>query len=92
MSQMGWKAAIRSSRPNDASAPTPVIENCEPNFRFGRNGDATGLWIPPRAFVRSHASKPNFHLPEDRTEIQSDLHYQSTETPNATEFSCIKSI
>jgi hypothetical protein len=23
-----------------------------------------------------------FHLPEDRTEIQSDLHYQGTETPN----------
>jgi hypothetical protein len=24
----------------------------------------------------------HFHLPEDRTEVQSDLHYQSTETPN----------
>jgi hypothetical protein len=23
-----------------------------------------------------------FHLPEERTEIQSDWHYQSTETPN----------
>jgi hypothetical protein len=23
-----------------------------------------------------------FHLPEERTEIQSDLHYKSTETPN----------
>ena len=23
-----------------------------------------------------------FHLPEERTEIQSDWHYQSSETPN----------
>ena len=23
-----------------------------------------------------------FHLPEDRTEVKSDTHYQSTETPN----------
>ena len=23
-----------------------------------------------------------FHLPEDRTEVQSDFHYQSKETPN----------
>jgi hypothetical protein len=28
-------------------------------------------------FDRSH-----FHLPADRTEVQSDWHYQSTETPN----------
>jgi hypothetical protein len=27
--------------------------------------------------------KTRFHLPEDRTEVQSDWHYQSTETPNA---------
>jgi len=26
-----------------------------------------------------------FHLPEGRTEIQSDLHYQSNETPNILE-------
>jgi len=26
--------------------------------------------------------KTRFHLPAERTEIQSDLHYQSTETPN----------
>ena len=26
--------------------------------------------------------KTRFHVPEDRTEVQSDLHYQSTETPN----------
>jgi len=23
-----------------------------------------------------------FHLPAERTEVQSDLHYKSTETPN----------
>ena len=26
--------------------------------------------------------KAQFHLPADRTEVQSDFHYQSTETPN----------
>jgi len=26
--------------------------------------------------------KTQFHLPAERTEIQSDWHYQSTETPN----------
>jgi hypothetical protein len=26
-----------------------------------------------------------FHLPEERTDIQSDRHYQSTETPNGLE-------
>jgi len=26
--------------------------------------------------------KKQFHLPAERTEVQSDLHYQSTETPN----------
>ena len=26
--------------------------------------------------------KTQFHLPAERTEVQSDLHYQSTETPN----------
>jgi hypothetical protein len=29
------KAVTRSDRLNDASAPTPVIENFEPNFRNG---------------------------------------------------------
>ena len=29
------KAVTRSNRLNDASAPTPVIENFEPNFRNG---------------------------------------------------------
>jgi hypothetical protein len=27
--------------------------------------------------------KTQFHLPAERTEVQSDLHYKSTETPNA---------
>jgi hypothetical protein len=27
--------------------------------------------------------KAQFHLPAERTEVKSDLHYQSTETPNA---------
>ncbi|MDQ6867307.1 MAG: hypothetical protein M3178_02435 [Pseudomonadota bacterium] len=26
--------------------------------------------------------KTQFHLPAERTEVQSDWHYQSTETPN----------
>jgi hypothetical protein len=26
--------------------------------------------------------KSHFHLPAERTEVQSDFHYQSTETPN----------
>jgi hypothetical protein len=26
--------------------------------------------------------KTQFHLPEERTEVQSDFHYQSNETPN----------
>jgi hypothetical protein len=26
--------------------------------------------------------KTQFHLPQERTEVQSDFHYQSTETPN----------
>jgi hypothetical protein len=29
--------------------------------------------------------KTEFRLPEERTEIQSDFHYQSTETPNGLE-------
>jgi hypothetical protein len=29
--------------------------------------------------------KAQFHLPADRTEVQSDCHYQSTETPNGLE-------
>jgi hypothetical protein len=29
--------------------------------------------------------KAQFHLPTERTEIQNDGHYQSTETPNALE-------
>jgi hypothetical protein len=30
---------------------------------------------------RAH-QKTQFHLPAERTEIQSDFHFQSTETPN----------
>ncbi len=29
--------------------------------------------------------KAQFHLPEEHTVVESDLHYQSTETPNALE-------
>jgi hypothetical protein len=36
--------------------------------------------LPPAMIARI---KTQFHLPENRTEIQSDLHYQSAETPNA---------
>jgi hypothetical protein len=34
--------------------------------------------LTPATIARIQAQ---FHLPEDRTEIQSDWHYQSTETP-----------
>lgn len=37
--------------------------------------------VTPEMIARIQA---NFHLPEERTEIQSDGHYQSTETPNAS--------
>jgi hypothetical protein len=42
------------------------------------SSDARKL-MPPATIARIEAQ---FHLPAERIEVQSDLHYQSKETPN----------
>jgi hypothetical protein len=48
------------------------------------SSDARKL-LTPETITRIEAQ---FHLPEDRTEIQSDWHYQSTEMPKTAPTVC----
>jgi hypothetical protein len=52
--------------------------------RLGPGCDLFNLYTDRKLLTKVMIARiqTQFHLPEDRTEIQSDGHYQSTETPN----------
>jgi hypothetical protein len=51
---------------------------------FDRARDLFVLYADCKLLTREMIARiaTQFHLPAERTEVQSDLHYQSTETPN----------
>jgi hypothetical protein len=51
---------------------------------FDRSRDQFVLYADSKLLTQVMIARiaTQFHLPEDRTEIQSDFHYQSNETPN----------
>jgi hypothetical protein len=54
---------------------------------FDRSRDLFILYVDRRLLTPAMIARieTQFHLPEERTEIQSDFHFQSTETPNVLE-------
>jgi hypothetical protein len=54
---------------------------------FNRTRDLLILYVDRKLLTPATIArvKAQFHLPAERTGVQSDWHYQSTETPNALE-------
>ena len=51
---------------------------------FDRSRDLFILYADRKLLAPAMSARiaTQFHLPRERTEVQSDFHYQSTETPN----------
>jgi hypothetical protein len=80
-------------RQDSESRPAHLVRSYEyedwPRGRivFDRSRDLFILYADRKLLTPAMIArvKTHFHLPEERTEVQSDLHYQSKETPNALE-------
>ncbi len=58
---------------------------------FDRSRDLFVLYADRKLLTPARITriKAQFHLPAERTEVQSDLHYKSTETPNVLRSSTV---